>query len=251
MKHPIPLSAPGRTVFRIARPAPFPRSRRLCCPAALMLALLAGFPVSGIPAVKIALKPHIYAGLGIGRTLDARHPAFAVEDQDDFDYETINLASAQRFFKRGQIRIDFLRIGDFSFGYAFWGHAVEYPHDFFYFLPKEHKTYPFGFYAGLHAATVQWNLRAVSGRWIVPFVLAGAGRYYGNSTTMEFQLEDAELSIYGYSNREEYTDKGAAWLAGAGAVAFRHAYVYAGVVRLERTVLPSKAYLDLIVGFTI
>jgi hypothetical protein len=251
MRQPFHGSGPDWFTFRISGLRTFLQSGISWIPAALILVLFTVFPLSGIPAVKIALKPRFYAGLGIGRTLDVRHPAFAIEDQDDLDYETINLASIQRFFKRGQIRMDLLQVGDFSFGYTFWGHAAEYPHDFFYFLPKEGKTYPFGNHAGLHAATVQWNLRAVSGRYIVPFILGGAGRYYGNSTVMQFQLEDAEQSVYSYFIRQEYSDEGTAWMAGAGAVAFKHAYVYAGIVRLERTILPSKGYLDLIIGFTI
>jgi hypothetical protein len=251
MRQPFHKPGQNRSFFRMTGMRAFLRSGHSPVPAALMLALLVILPISGFPAVKIALKPRFYAGLGIGRTLDVRHPAFAIEDQDDFDYETINLASIQRFFKRGQIRIELLHIGDFSFGYTFWGHAVEYLHDFFYFLPKEQKSYPFGNHAGLHAATVQWNLKAVSGRHIVPFLLGGAGRYYGNSTTMQFHLEDAEQSVYSYFTRQEYSDEGTAWLAGVGAVAFKHAYVYAGIVRLERTILPSKGYLDLIIGFTI
>jgi hypothetical protein len=251
MRHSISGFDQNPSGFLIQAFRTFPRPGQSPVRAALMLALLAVFPVPGIPAVKIALKPRVYAGIGIGRTLDVRHPAFAIEDQDDLDYEAINLASIERFFKRGQIRIDLLQVGDFSFGYTFWGHAVEYLHDFFYFLPKEQKTYPFGNHAGLHAATVQWNLKAVSGRHITPFLLAGAGRYYGNSTTMRFQLEDAEQSIYLYQIGQEFTDEGNAWLAGAGAVAFKHAYVYAGIVRLERTILPSRGYLDLIIGFTI
>jgi len=251
MKNPLRPSGPERTSSRIPGPQAAGTSLLTRAAAVLALAFLAGFPPAADARIKVSLKPGFFAGIGLGGTLDARHPGLAIEDQDDADYEMINLASLQRFFKRGQARINLLHVGDFSFGYAYWGHAIEYPHDFFYFLPKEEKAYPFGNHAALHAATVQWNLRFISGKRIVPFLLAGAGRFYGNSTSMSFRLLDPEQSVYQYFVRQDLTDEGNAWLAGAGAVLFRYAYVYAGVVRLERTILPSKGFLDLIVGCTI
>jgi hypothetical protein len=251
MKNPFHPSDPDRPSFRIPRPWTCRVFWSSPPAAAMVFALFAAFPPPAPASVKIGLKSVFYAGIGIGRTLDARHPALAIEDQDDLDYEAINLAGLERYFKRGQIRLNLLHVGDFSFGYAFWGHALEYPHEFFYFLPKEQKPYPFGTHAALHAATVQWNLKFVSGKKIVPFLLAGAGRFYGNSTTMRFQLLDSEQSIYQYFIQQDFTDEGNAWLAGAGAVLFKYGYIYAGIVRLERTLLPSKGFLDLIAGFTI
>jgi len=251
MKHPFRPPEPNRARARLPV-APMRGAIWFSSPpAALVLALLVVLPSMAPASVKIRLKPRLYAGIGIGRTLDTRPPALTIEDQDDMDYEVINLSGLQRNFKRGQIRINLIHVGDFSFGYAFWGHALEYPHDFFFFLPKEQKAYPFGSHAALHAATVQWNLKFVSGKRIVPFLLAGAGRFYGNSTSMRFQLLDSEQSIYQYFIQQDFTDEGNAWLAGAGAVLFRYGYVYAGIVRLERTLLPSKGFLDLIVGCTI
>jgi hypothetical protein len=241
---------------RTSSPFPGPRTRPpLRIPPqweAVCLAILVAFsPLPGFSSVKVSLKPRIYVGVGLGRTLGAVRPAFSIDDQDDVDYEAINLTPLQRNFLRGQIRINLVHIGDFSLGYAFWSHHLEYPHDFFYFLPKEQKAYPYDNHAGLHAVTVQWNPKFPAGRRVAPFLLGGAGRYYGNVKTIGFQLLDAELALYRYFNREDLSDEGTAYLAGAGAVLFKYMYVYAGIVRLERTLLPSGDFLDLVVGFTI
>jgi hypothetical protein len=213
--------------------------------------LFAFFPLPSLSSAKVRIKPRLYVGVGLGRTLDAGRPAFSIEDQDDLDYEAINLTPLQRNFLRGQIRINLVHIGDFSLGYAFWSHHLEYPHDFFYFLPKEQKAYPYDNHAGLHAVTVQWNPKFLSGRRVAPFLLGGAVRYYGNVKTIRFELLDPELALYRYFTQEDLADEGNAYLAGAGAVLFKYMYVYAGIVRLERTLLPSGEFLDLVVGFTI
>jgi hypothetical protein len=218
---------------------------------ACIAALIVLSPLPGFSFVKIRIQPRIYIGVGLGRTLNAKPPAFSIEDQDDADYQALNLGSLQRNFARGQIRINLVHAGDFSLGYAFWAHYLEYPHDFLYLLPKEQKEYPYSNHVGLHAVTVQWNPNFLSSRRVSPFLLGGIGRYYGGSKTTRFQLLDPEQLIYGYFFQKDPEDEGTAILIGAGAVLFKYMTVYAGYVRLERTHLPSGNFLDLLVGFTI
>jgi hypothetical protein len=252
MKILVGSAAAARTSFQV----PCPRTRfTLRIPhqweAACLGVLMAFSPLPGFSSAKVRIKPRIYIGIGLGRTLNAGHPAFSIEDQDDVDYEAINLTPIQRNFTRGQLRINLLHFGDFSLGYAFWAHYLEYPHDFIYFLPKERKSYPYSNHAGLHAVTVQWSPGFLSGRHAAPFLLGGWGRYYGNSKTIRYQSLDPEQAIYQYFTEQAIEDEGTAFLAGAGAVFFRYFYVYTGIVRFERTLLPTGNFLDLVVGFTI
>jgi hypothetical protein len=245
-------TAPRRTTAAI--PGPRTRLHHRIPPqweAACLAALIVFSPPAGFSSLKVMIKPQVCVGVGLGRTLNARHPAFLIEDQDDADYAVINLTPLQRNFTRGQIRINLVHVGDFSLGYAFWAHYQEFSHDFIYFLPKEQKTYPYSNHVGLHAVTVQWNPKFLSSRRVVPFLLGGAGRYYGGSKTMRFQLLDPQQFIYGCFFEKDPEDEGTALLAGAGAVLFKHLTVYAGYVRLERTLLPSGNFFDLVAGLTI
>jgi hypothetical protein len=211
-------------------------------------ALLTGAP-DGLRA-KIRIRPRVYAGAGIRRALDARAPGFAVEDVYDQNFADANLSPLKRNFTAGQIRLDLLHAGDFSVGYLFWGHYREFPADYPEYWLKTGKAYPNTDHAAVHAATVQWNPRFLAGKRLSPFVLAGAGGYYGNVTSIEYAPTDSSQVFYYGSSRQVASDAGTAFLAGAGVVAFRYAYVYAGVIRLIDAALPAKTFVDVVVGVT-
>jgi hypothetical protein len=210
--------------------------------------LLSGAP-DGLRA-KVRLRPRVYAGAGIRRVLDARAPEFAVEDAADRNFADANLSPLKRNFTAGQIRLDLLHAGDFSVGYLFWGHYREFPADYPEYWLKTGKAYPNTDHAAVHAATVQWSPRFLAGRRLSPFVLAGAGGYYGNVTSVRYLPADSSGAYYYGSSRQVASDAGTAVLAGAGVVAFRYAYAYAGLVRLIDAALPAKTFVDVVVGVT-
>lgn len=199
---------------------------------------------------ELRIRPRIYAGGGYGRALNVRMPAFAVEDAADRNFVEANLSSVKRDFIRGQIRLDLAHAGSFSAGYLFWGHYSEVPADFPEYWLKPDKWYPASDHAALHAATVQWKPSFAASRRVAPFLLAGAGGYYGNITSVRYLPADSTGLYYYGSHRQTASDAGRAVLAGIGAVAFRYAYVYAGVVRLIDSALPADTFFDLIVGVT-
>jgi hypothetical protein len=198
----------------------------------------------------IRVRPRIYAGGGYGRTLNARTPAFAVDDAADRNFAEANLSSLKRNFIRGQLRLDLVRAGAFSAGVLFWGHHHEIPSDYPEYWLKEDKWYPAADHASLHAATVQWSPAFLSSRHLAPFLLAGAGGYYGNVTSVRYLPADSTGLYYYGSNRQTASDAGRAVLAGVGVVAFRYAYVYAGAVHLIASALPARTFFDVIVGVT-
>jgi hypothetical protein len=204
----------------------------------------------GEPHSNIRVRPRVYVGGGYGRTLNARTPAFAVDDAADRNFAEANLSSLKRNFIRGQLRLDLVQAGAFSAGYLFWGHTHEIPSDYPEYWLKEDTWYPAADHASLHAATVQWSPAFLSSRHLAPFLLTGAGGYYGNVTSVRY-LPAGSTGLYYYgSNRQTASDAGRAVLAGVGVVAFRYAYVYAGAVHLIDSSLPASTFFDVIVGVT-
>jgi hypothetical protein len=210
--------------------------------------LISSAPAELRPEVRI--RPRIYAGAGFGRTLDANSPAFAVDDIYDRNFVDANLSPLKRNFTRGQIRLDLVQAGAFSAGYLYWGHYHAFPADYPEYWLKTGKWYPNTDHAAVHALTVQWNPRFLAGKRLAPFVLAGAGGYYGNVTSIRYFPVDSSAVYYYGSSRQISSDAGRAVLGGIGVVAFRYAYLYAGVVHLIDAALPAKTYLDVILGVT-
>lgn len=152
------------------------------------------FPV--LLSAQIRIKPHVYVGIGLGHSLDATRPNFTVDDQIDQEYADLNIASVKRNFTRGQIRVNLLHVNDFSLGYTFWANYLQYPYELVEVWQKDGKVYPYSDYIAFHAVTLQWNMKFLSGEWIVPFLLGGIGRYYGNHDTVHFQwLERLQVSV--------------------------------------------------------
>jgi hypothetical protein len=200
---------------------------------------------------QIRIKPRVYIGVGIGHTLDAKRPSFSIDDWQDQYYADNNIASLQRNFTRGQIRIDLIQVGDFALGYTFWANYLQYPYELIDVWQKDGKAYPYSNYAGLHAVTVQWDMKFLSGKWVVPFLLGGAGQYYGNFDMVRFQWLDVyKFQYIGYIEQQS-ANSGRAFLGGVGAMFFKYTYAYVGFVHLVNHSLPSKGFLDVIVGFTI
>jgi hypothetical protein len=216
----------------------------------LAVAACAAAAVPGDLLSNIRVRPRIYAGGGYGRTLNARTPAFTVDDAADRNFAEANLSSPKRNFIRGQLRLDLVRAGAFSAGYLFWGHHNEIPSDYPEYWLKEDKWYPATDHASLHAATVQWSPAFLSSRRLAPFLLAGAGGYFGNVTSVRYLPADSTGLYYYGSNRQTASDAGRAVLAGVGVVVFRYAYVYAGAVHLIDSALPASTFFDVIVGVT-
>ncbi len=199
---------------------------------------------------ELRIRPRVYAGGGYGRTQNARMPEFAVEDAADRNFVEANMSSLKRNFIRGQIRLDLVHAGAFSAGYLFWGHYNEIPADYPEFWLKPDKWYPAADHVALHAATVQWKPAFAASRRVAPFLLAGAGGYYGNVTSVRYLPADSTGLYYYGSRRQTASDAGRAVLAGIGVVAFRYAYLYAGAVHLIDSALPAKTFFDVIVGVT-
>ncbi|MBN2200527.1 hypothetical protein JW777_01080 [bacterium] len=232
----------------MTRPEMLDRSvtRTWLCLAAMVLFFTA--PGALFPDIRI--RPRIYAGGGYGRTLNARTPAFAVEDAADRNFVEANMSSLKRNFIRGQMRLDLVHAGAFSAGVLFWGHYNEISSDFPEYWLKPDKWYPASDHAALHAATVQWKPAFAASRRVAPFLLAGAGGYYGNVTSVRYLPADSTGFYYYGSRRQTASDAGRAVLTGIGVVAFRYAYFYAGAVHLFDAALPARTFFDVIVGVT-
>jgi hypothetical protein len=202
-------------------------------------------------SAQIRIKPRLYIGFGLGRTLNAERPAFSADSLADQDYADINLSSLQRHFLRGQIRINLVDAGDFSLGYLFWSHSIQYPNDLIEYWQRDGKLYPYSSHAALHAVTLQWNMKFLSGRRIVPFLLGGAGRYYGNTDVASYWSLDSYRLQFAGTVEQERTDEGRAFLVGAGATFFRYTFAYVGFIQLSGYSLPSRRFLDAVIGLTI
>jgi len=210
--------------------------------------------LASVLSAQVRIKPHVYLGGGIGITMNAKDQDFTVEDGIDQNYISFNYNTKQRTFTRGQIRLNLLEFDRFSFGYMFWSHNREYTSEFSEFWVKKDKSYPHSDDLNLHAATLQWDLRysAVSAKYFLPFLLVGAGQYYGASKS--FQYEFIDDMYYYYDKKLVNQDRrysGNVWLYGGGIVFLRYAYFYIGVVDFGNKSVPVKRALDCVLGIRI
>ena len=218
----------------------------------IMVSIMGPFP---LPA-QVRLKPHLYIGGGFSKTLEATEQAFAVENEADQNYFTINYRRGQTTFAHTQARINLLHVWNLSFGYAFWGHHKTYHAEHPEFWARDGKFYPHGDDVNLHAGTVQVHLRKQPFRKkrFVPFLLGGVGRCFGSTTRFQYHAqatEDPEVFVVTKSVFENKTYNRPALLYGAGAILLRYGYIYIGVVDLKGETLPVRRALDAMVGITI
>ncbi len=210
--------------------------------------------LAGILFAQVRIKPHVYLGGGLGITMEVKDQDFAVEDGIDQNYIGFNYSTKQRAFTRGQIRLNLLEVDRFSIGYTFWAHNRKYASENSEYWVKKGKSYPYNDDLNLHAAILQWDLRyaVVSAKYFVPYLLVGAGQYYGSSRSFQFEFID---DVYYYYDKKLITqDKkysGNAWLYGGGFIFLKYAYFYVGMVDFGKNAVPVRRALDCVLGIRI
>jgi hypothetical protein len=208
---------------------------------------------TGPALAQIRVKPHAYVGGGFGITAGAVNQSFAIEDSYDNWYAGWNLDHPRMNF-RAQTRFTFLEADRFSIGYVFWSHCRKYATAYSEMWVKKGKLYPFSDDLNFHGVTLQWDLRYsfVSSRRVRPFLLAGAGRFYGSSKRFEYEFFDD--NYYYYDSRITRTESqydGSAWMAGGGVIFFGHLFIYAGTMDFSKDPVFIKRSIDTVIGLKI
>ncbi|MCK5148783.1 hypothetical protein KAR48_18665 [bacterium] len=217
--------------------------------AALLLALmfLAVFPAAA--QIRIKIKP--FAGFGYGRVITDYAHQFAVDDTLDEHYFDFNLATVPRGRTRGQSRIDLLQIYDVTLGYLFWSHSVKFTHIAPDNILKTKKVYPRGVQYNMHGATLTWYMpyKGIGSRSRLPFIMGGAGRYYG-AKKGTYYIVNAETNLAEGINTTmiSYDDWG--YFVGVGLIVHKYFYVYAGMTELMGDGLMGSRFFDIVIGFT-
>ena len=216
----------------------------------LILWLTAGTPAV-TAQVRIDFTP--FAGIGLSYSGSVTSPDMDINDNYDQNYYRANYANPDVFFMRGQGRFNLLYAGDLSLGYLFWGHKAEYSSR----LPDQEAkvgvVYPHSYYYSMHTVTLQYNLSWLlkNSDQVQPFLIAGAGSYYGRKSDMKFVwINQEERTVEQEVMRAEKVD-GYGYTAGVGAVIFTYIYVYGGFVHLNGDNLPANGFAELIIGLTI
>lgn len=218
------------------------------------LPLLAACLLFTAAAANAQLRIHVkpYLGAGYSRILNDYQPIFVVEDTLDQDYQTLNLQNSPRNAFRGQVRVDVLHLGPLSAGYLFWGHQVKFndvaPNN----ALKTDKIYPYSVSYSLHGANLTLRLpyKGISTEHRVPFILGGAGRYYGKNKGYRYSWVDAAQteSDKQFVSQRKWEDWG--YFAGIGLEVYGFAYVYAGYTALLGDDLMGSKFFDFVVGIT-
>jgi hypothetical protein len=202
---------------------------------------------------QVRFTPHAYIGAGLGFTGKPVNQSFPVEDEYDNMYAGFNLDHPRTAF-RAQTRFTLVEAYRFSVGYVFWSHCRQYGTAYSVAWAKKTKQYPFSDDLNFHGVTLQWDLRYpfVSSRRVYPFLLAGAGKFYGSSKRFEYEFIDEYY--YYYDSRIKRTESrydGKAWMAGAGAVFFGHLFIYVGTMDLSNKSLFIERSVDAVLGLRI
>jgi hypothetical protein len=223
----------------------------------VVLLLAACSPV--FASIPVSLRPRIYLGLGIRVAYHNTVPSFEINDNADQNYYNLNLSSVSKIFLHGQSRLNLIKVGPVSAGYMFWAHDQHYLHDWPEFWAMEDKFYPHSYNYNLHGAVLQWDLAYpwISGKYFAPFVLGGAGRYFGNSKDIYFEFDSIEVNgiIYILDTDEIITEtkryKGEAVFFGIGAVVLKYGYFQFEYIDFRDGSLPIREFASFVVGLTI
>jgi hypothetical protein len=216
--------------------------------------LIPFFIVSLIPhcvlgQLRFRLRPYFGMGLGIGS--QSHIPIFEIENDSDQDYYNYNLASLKKTFFRFQTRLNVVQWGHVSLGYLFWNHSMRYDQDFPQDIIPPNRTFPHSYYFSVHGAVLQLDFYSLPSARIIPYIAGGVGGYYGSFKNFYYWVEDefdptAEKVV---SQVASYT--GTAVFVGAGIILFKYAYLYVGYLDLIKDSLPTRQFIDIIVGVTL
>jgi|GEM_PF-3539120 len=219
----------------------------------IMRVIVGGMLMTGAAAqaqFRIHVKP--YLGVGYSRILDDYRISFAVEDSLDAQYQALNLEDAPMNVFRGQLRVDILHWGPVSAGYLFWGHQAKFKDTAPDNQLKTDKIYPFSVMYNLHGAnlTLRLPFDGISTEQRVPFIMGGAGRYYGKNKGYRYVwLDEAHTeNEKQFTTQKKWDDWG--YFAGIGVEIYRFAYVYAGYTALMGDGLMGAQFFDVVIGVT-
>ncbi|MBN2102422.1 hypothetical protein JW835_00105 [bacterium] len=216
---------------------------------------LALYAVAGCAKVPkkswISFSPHIYIGVGAVDILKENPPDFKVTHDKDKTYLAINPLESEGFFLQSQFRVNLIKAGWFSLGYAFWGHQHEYSNDYPREWFREGIKYPHRYNLSFHAACIQMD--CPRGLWenrVIPFFLGGIGSFYGSSKVASYGVDEYTGLIVMFEEKNMKYD-GLGWMAGAGTIVFRYAYFYTGLTCFSENDVPARMFLNVIVGVKI
>ncbi len=216
--------------------------------------LWAGF--LAIPSLysQIRIRPRPYIGIGMRIVYHPVIPSFQIDDDFDAGYHEMNIASPKKFFYAGQARLNLLEMWDLALGYTFWGHYHHYSEETPEGLIKLDKEFPHSYSLSFHGATLQWNLnyRTISSKRAMPFLLGGAGTYYGGYKNYYYRTESISGDYVDFSRvvRRVSEYEGWGFMFGGGLVLYRYAYFYAGYMELRGELL-ARRFIEVYIGFTI
>ena len=219
---------------------------RQCLIGLLVFALMAG--AKPLKKSWIHVHPELYLGIGGVQVLKENPPPFTAETDVDQTYLNINSFKSRSIALQYQARLNILGAGPFSLGYAFWGHRFKYDTDFPELWIRPDKLYPQRYDLSFHSVSLQLNSPFTFWKHrLQPFILAGTGPFYGSYVEGTYALDESNGIIW---LNEAVIDEfqGWAWMTGAGLVIHRYAYLYAGIVQLNKRVSPASLFLDFIVG---
>jgi hypothetical protein len=222
-----------------------------------LITLWAVLFIASVPGLaQIRFRPRPYLGFGWRRILAGKDPE--IELTDDFDrlYFERNIEAARKGFFAVQVRLNLLQVGPVTAGYLFWSHHYDYSDQTLNNLVKVETDYPHSYNLTMHGIGLQLDLkfRGFYTRRFHVFLLGGGGKFFGNFneyryTGTDFIGEEPQQYEKIVSESEAYSGWG--YFAGVGAVIFRHAYVYVGIVDLMKEYLPARQYVEAVVGVTL
>lgn len=204
--------------------------------------------------IRFRLRP--FLGIGLRTAQGGTLHSIPIEDALDQIYYDWNLASPGKNFLSVQARINILEVWNFSLGYLFWGQHFTYSSKSFEDIVKIGYEYPNSYNLSLHGVALQWDLkfRWISSRFIIPYIMAGGGRFYGNFNNYLYSGQDWDGTQYLRFIKEVSmvdTYEGWAYFFGIGARIFKYAYFYIGYTDFQQNTLPSRQFIDVILGVTI
>jgi hypothetical protein len=214
----------------------------------LVLLALILVPRGVMGQLRFRLRPYVGIGLGIDR--QSEPPLFEILNESDQDYYDQNLASLRSTHLRFQTRVNVLEWGHLSMGYLFWNHSFEYPDKLPGGIVITNRAFPHSYLFSVHGGSLQWNFYRKPSSRLVPFVMAGAGGYYGSFKNYYRAVEDEEDGTSERIVSKIITYQGPAAFIGVGMVVFEYGYIYVGYLDLIKKSLPSRQFIDVIVGVT-
>ena len=214
----------------------------------LALSVLIFIPKGVTGQIRFRLRPYVGAGVGLG--MQSHVPVFEIGNESDQDYYDLNLASLKSTWLRFQTRLNIFQWGHLSLGYLFWNHSVQYADEFPGSVVITNRPFPHSYFISVHGGGLQWDFHRNPSVKTFPFITAGAGSYYGSFKVFEQSVEDLADPVATKIVTQAMEYQGTAAFIGVGVVFFKYGYLYVGYMDLLKDNLPTRQYVDVVLGVT-